>query len=574
MAQIIGFNLSKEDYFNLADDAFIKGDSEKSIVNLNKALDVDDRFFEASLALATVYSSLGVWDISNATLFKTLFKHPDNDTRDRIFYQLAMNYLDTNQPEVAEYYLQDIADAYDIQLPENIQDAKGEKDGGFHVIYPKGEDYYEMLIERAYELVRRHKFDEAISLMDEVDSRSKSKNAANHIVLVCLMMKNDVDSVIANAQNMLKEDGDSLAVKCTLSTAYLMEDKVQEAYNVVDDILQKDYTSMEDILMLLPILVNMEMHAAVVKYTRIVLNNLDLQPNTMIWLSQGLYNLGQRDEARKVMLKVRNIFGEYSPADYYLDLYKTEPEKVAYSMNLPYVERMRRYKAIDSFIRKFPVDMDLLDSNDKKALELKKNIEWLFFDYSTEGQLKFIVLDRLAMAKSEWGSDFIRRQLIGNNLSFELMSRLLFCLTHERAYRFYLDFDVVAQDRYKSIKMVLPDVYFNYKVPAVLTNAIDYCIADIVYTDEEPNIYLAKLTDIINKIMCVEDGKAKYTEPRYIKISAMKSMRTLVGVFLAKVYEEDDENMRALTIDRYGLNKTTFDKYYKIVFGEDEDGRQ
>ena len=574
MAQIIGFNLSKEDYFNLADDAFIKGDSEKSIVNLNKALDVDDRFFEASLALATVYSSLGVWDISNATLFKTLFKHPDNDTRDRIFYQLAMNYLDTNQPEVAEYYLQDIADAYDIQLPENIQDAKGEKDGGFHVIYPKGEDYYEMLIERAYELVRRHKFDEAISLMDEVDSRSKSKNAANHIVLVCLMMKNDVDSVIANAQKMLKEDGDSLAVKCTLSTAYLMEDKVQEAYNVVDDILQKDYTSMEDILMLLPILVNMEMHAAVVKYTRIVLNNLDLQPNTMIWLSQGLYNLGQRDEARKVMLKVRNIFGEYSPADYYLDLYKTEPEKVAYSMNLPYVERMRRYKAIDSFIRKFPVDMDLLDSNDKKALELKKNIEWLFFDYSTEDQLKFIVLDRLAMAKSEWGSDFIRRQLIGNNLSFELMSRLLFCLTHERAYRFFLDFDVVAQDRYKSIKMVLPDVYFNYKVPAVLTNAIDYCIADIVYTDEEPNIYLAKLTDIINKIMSVEDGKAKYTEPRYIKISAMKSMRTLVGVFLAKVYEEDDENMRALTIDRYGLNKTTFDKYYKIVFGEDEDGRQ
>ena len=573
MAQIIGFNLSKEDYFNLADDAFIKGDSEKSIVNLNKALDIDDRFFEALLALATVYSSLGVWDISNATLFKTLFKHPDNDTRDRIFYQLAMNFLDVNQPEVAEYYLQDIADAYDIQLPESIQDAKSEKDGGFHVIYPKGEDYYEMLIERAYELVRRHKFDEAISLMDEVDSRSKSKNAANHIVLVCLMMKNDVDSVIVNAQKMLKEDGDSLAVKCTLSTAYLMEDKVQEAYNVVDDILQKDYTSMEDILMLLPILVNMEMHAAVVKYTRIVLKNLDLQPNTMIWLSQGLYNIGQRDEARKVMLKVRNIFGEYSPADYYLDLYKTEPEKVAYSMNLPYVERMRRYKALDEFFRRFPVGMDMLDSNDKEALEIKKIIEWAFADNSNE-ELKFAILDRLALVNSDWGKDFIKRQLISVDLSFELTSRLLFCLTHESVNKFCLNFDVVAQDRYKSIKMVLPNVYYNYKVPTVLANAIDYCIADIIYTDEEPNIYLAKLTDIINDIMRVEDGKAKYTEPRYIKISAMKSMRTLVGVFLAKVYEEDDENMRALTIDRYGLNKTTFDKYYKIVFGEDEDGRQ
>ena len=91
MAQIIGFNLSKEDYFNLADDAFSKGDSEKSIVNLNKALNVDDRFFEASLALATVYSSLGVWDISNATLYRSLSKHPSDQDRERIFYQLAIN---------------------------------------------------------------------------------------------------------------------------------------------------------------------------------------------------------------------------------------------------------------------------------------------------------------------------------------------------------------------------------------------------------------------------------------------------------------------------------------------------
>ena len=55
-----------------------------------------------------------------------------------------------------------------------------------------------MLISKAYELVRERKLDEAIALMDEVDPRSKSKNAANHIVLVCLMMKNDIDSVIAN----------------------------------------------------------------------------------------------------------------------------------------------------------------------------------------------------------------------------------------------------------------------------------------------------------------------------------------------------------------------------------------
>ena len=571
MAQIIGFNLSKEDYFNLADDAFSKGDSEKSIVNLNKALNVDDRFFEASLALATVYSSLGVWDLSNATLYKTLSKHPDKDTRDRIFYQLAMNFMDVNQPEVAEYYLQDIAEAYDIQMPEGDGNATNGIEGGFHVVYPKGEDYYEMLIERAYELVRARKFDDAIALMDEVDARSKSKNAANHIVLVCLMMKNDIDSVIANAQKMLAENGDSLAVKCTLATAYLMEEKVQEAYEVLDEILQKDYKSMEDILMILPLLVNMDMHAEVVKYTRRVLESLDLQPNTMIWLSQGLYNLGQRDEARKVMVKVRNIFGEYSPADYFLELYKTEPEKVAYSMNLPYVERVRRYKVLDTVIKLSPVDLaTVLDINDDDAMQIKKLIEWAFRDDNEN--LKFLILDKLALVDCEWVDDFIREQLISVDLSFELMSRLLFCLVNEKTNKFCLNFDVVAQDRFKSIRYVLPGAY--YKMPNVLRNAVSYCISDIVFTDEEPNIYLAKLTEIVNKIVRLEDGKAKYTNPRYAKISTMKSMRTLVGVLLAKVYEEDDPlNMRLLTIERYSLNTATFDKYYKIVFGE-EDGRQ
>ena len=293
----------------------------------------------------------------------------------------------------------------------------------------------------------------------------------------------------------------------------------------------------------------------------------------MIWLSQGLYNLGQKDEARKVMVKVRNIFGEYSPADYFLELYKTEPEKVQYSMNLPYVERVRRYKVLDAVLKLSPDDLfTVLDIKDDDAMQIKKLIEWAFSDDNEN--LKFLILDKLALVDCEWVDEFIRRQLISVDLSFELMSRLLFCLVHEKTDKFFFNFDVVAQDRFKSVRMVLPNAYFNYKMPNVLSNAVSYCISDIVFTDEEPNVYLAKLTDIINKIVCVEDGKAKYTEPRYAKISTMKSMRTLVGVLLAKVYEEDDPlNMRVITIERYSLNAATFDRYYKIVFG-DEDGRQ
>lgn len=440
------------------------------------------------------------------------------------------------------------------------------QDEGFRVVYPKGEDYYEMLISKAYELVRERKLDEAIALMDEIDPRSKSKAAANHIVLVCLMMKNDIDSVIANAQKMLAEDGDNLAVKCTLATAFLMENKMAEAYAVLDQILEKDYTNMEEILMILPILVNMEMHAQVVKYTRRVLEKLDLQPNTMIWLSQALYNLDQKEEARKVMLKVRTIFGEYSPADYFLQLYKQNPDKVAYSMNLPYVEKIARYKDLDKFLKMSPFELQLvIFDHDEQSAHMKKLIEWAFTDDNEN--LKLLLVDKLALVNSQWVSDFLRRQLISTDLSFDLMSRLLFCLVQENTVRF--KFDVVAQDRFKSIDMVFPNAF--HKLGGILHGAVAYCVSDIVFTDEEPNMYLATLTNIVNSIVTLdESGKLKYSKPAYKRIANMRSVRTLIGVLLCKVYEDDADDMREQTIERYNLNEKTFDKYYKMIFGEDD----
>lgn len=568
MAQIIGFNLSKEDYINLADKAFKDGETEKSISYLDKALSIDERSAEASIALAIVYASLGAFEISNATLFKALAKHPCADDRDRIFYQLALNFLDVNLPDVAEYYLRDIADAYDLQLPEDMGEAASDaQDGGFRVIYPKGEDYYEMLISKAYELVRERKLDEAIALMDEVDPRSKSKAAANHIVLVCLMIKNDIDSVIANAQKMLAEDGDNLAVKCSLATAYLAEDKIAESYAVLDQILEKDYTNIDEILMILPLLVNLEMHAEVVKYTKRVLATLDLQPNTMIWLSQALYNLGQKDEARKVMLKVRTIFGEYSPADYFLQLYKQNPDKVAYSMNLPYVEKIARYKDLDRFLKMQPQEvLQIVYGLDEESEHMQKLIEWAFADDNET--LKLLLVEKLDLCTSKWVCDFLRRQLISTDLSFELMDKMLFCLVQDNMFR--LTFDVVAQDRFKSIDMVLPSAFF--KMNETLHRAVRCCVSDVVFTDEEPNIYLAKLTNIVNSIVTIDDsGKLKYAKPKLKRISTMRSVRTLIGVLLCKVYEDDADDMRNQTIERYGLDEGTFDKYYKIIFG-DEDG--
>lgn len=571
MTKVLGFNLSKEDYLNLAKEAFSQEQVDKGIANLKKALTSDATFTDASLALSNAYASLGAWELANQVLFDALATHPSEQDRNDIFYQLAMNYLDLKLVDTAEYYLRDIADAFGLEIPENLDEIVDDtpKENHFKVVYPHGEDYYEKIIENGYKLLHARRFDELVTLMEEVDAKSKFKSVADHLVLVALMMKNDIDSVIANAQKMLAQNGENLSVKCTLATAYLMEEKGEQAYAVLDEILQKDYTTPDEILMILPILVNMEMHAEVVKYTKRILASLDLQPGTMLWLSQALYNLGQKDEARRTMVKVRTIFGDTSPADYYLELYAQNPEKVEYSLELPYPERIARYKKLDAFLKMSPVGIQhVADDQDEECEKMRKLLNWAF--NSDSEQLKVLIAENLSKISSPWVEKFARKKLVSVNLSFDLMLRLIFCLLKDNCFR--LVFDVVAQDRFKNIDIIFPVAF--YKLPLSLHGAIAYCYADIVFTDEEPNVYLARLTDIVNSIVHLdENGKAQYAKPKYKKLATLRSMRTLMGVLLCKVYEDEDENMKDITIRRYDLNERTFNKYYDIIFG-DEDGRE
>jgi len=103
-----------------------------------------------------------------------------------------------------------------------------------------------------------------------------------------------------------------------------------------------------------------------------------------------------------------------------------------------------------------------------------------------------------------------------------------------------------------------------------MRTAVLLSIADIIFTDEDPNYFLKRLTSLINGIVDVTtEGKTVYSSKSREKLSLARSSGTLVGVFLSKVYEEDET--RESVIERYKLNSKLYDKYYKIVFGEEDD---
>ncbi len=563
MAEIIRFGLSNDEYLQMARKAFDDGDIVGGITTLKNLLKKHGRFFEASIALSQAYSSIGAFEQSNSVLFKALSFNPQGEIRDNIYLQLTTNFFDERKLDVAEYYLREIAEKFNLQLPDIDFEEFEHKDSKFRVVYPKGDDYYQSLIEKAYTLIHERKFDEAILVLDEIDERSNVKKSADHIALVALMMKGDIDGVIENAVKILDRSPDNLSAKCTLATAYLMEEKPVIAHTILDKILESEYTSSEDMLMVLHLLVNMEEHAEIVKYTKKLLNLLNYQPHVMIWLSEALYNIGQKEEAKRLMHKVKVIFGDKFPGEYLLALYNKNPDSVPYSMGMPYSQRMEFRENLKNFLEIDERDLKMVfdeDGDDSKFI--KKIINQAYLD--EDERIKLAVTEKLFGVDSDYIEEIVKEQLISTSLSFELMSRLMCYLLDDKKQLF--TFSVVAQDRYKDVFIKHPRAFS--KMPKMLESAYVYCLADITYTDEEQNYYLDRLRAVIDSLCYIdENGKCKFYEEKRARIARLKSLPTLVAVILAKVYEEEDGSLES-TIERYNIDVDAFDRYFKIVFGD------
>ena len=560
MANILDLKLTQDELVALADKKLADGDTEGAVKYLKKALVQDDSCVEAKIKLASIYADLGAHQISNAIFYRALVAKPTPEQEDRIFYKLAHNFLDLGMLEVVAYYMRYFGDDFDPSVLENRE----ERLNPFHLVSKTPDEYYEQLIEKAYARIQERDFDGAIALAEKVDKSSKARDAANHITLVAYMMKNDVDRVIYEAKGMLEKE-DSLSVRSTLATALMIEERNTEAYEVVEEILKKDYNRLEEILIILPLLVSLNMHSHVIIYTQKALKHLPLQPNGLIWLSQALYNVGQKAEAKRVMRTVLDIYGDYAPADYYLDLYDTSIDEVEYvqmmpNLKVPHTERFRRYKLLEEYSKLSKDDFDnALDNNE----DLQRLVRWAFVDGNEK--VVGLLLQRMSFADSKWLEGFYREVLITPGLSFDSMSAILAYIL-DGGHK--IDFSIVTQDRFKDVTLRLPKAF--YHLPKTFREAVGYSVCDIIYTDEDPNTYINRLCSAVNNIVDVDDDNLIYFIKKPERLTRLRSAQTLAGVLLAYVYY-DEENPKMDSINRYGLNERTFDKYYKIIFGDDSD---
>ena len=566
MAKILDFNLSTKQLVDLALEKYKKGDIIGSARYARSALKQNKRSAIAYGVLGCLFCDENEIELANKLLFKGLHESKDYENT-HLRRQLALNFLHLDMPEVAMYYTDDremdILDTLDSILDEDKESVPE-----LYLSYPPTDEYYERLVTKAYELASGGDLASALDIVDGIpreydDLTSKSK-------LVIYSMANDVDAIIAFSERMVAEGRDNLAVRCTLASAYLMKNREEEALEIATPILEKAGDDIEEMFMVLPIAVSLNMHGDIIKIIKTINDRPKFRSSRrlMIWYAQALYNIGQPEAARAIMSDLNEFYGEEAPAFYYLKEFAKNPEKVDYSLTLPQSGCMHNMNVLREIML---MSDDELAKFDKAHQAVGDNLDYYVHWALVSGNksLQNALLSRLVFYKR--AGEIMQNSLVSGELPYGVMNALIdaFTMLNDRVHP--VEFDIVAQDRFKHITFMLPRAM--QQMPSTLQSAVLLSIADIVFTDEDPNFYLNRLVKLINGIVDVNsEGKLVYSNKSREKLSLARSADTLVGVFLAYVYEEDET--RESVIERYHLSAKLYDKYYKIIFGEDNDGKE
>ncbi len=555
MAKIYDFNLNEEQCLNLAYDAVESGDVKKSLMYVHKALELNPDNIEANFYLASIYSDLNAFDFSNDVICKILPKVKSKEEKERFYILLGANSSALGDYESATRYASmiDITSEFydDIEEVFDIEELAPPKQ--FYLAYPRGEEYYSGRIDEAHALVKEKKIDEALKVLEEFSDGVPFKDSADHLRLICYMVKDDFDSVIYYAQQAIDKGGKKLSIKCLLITALLFENRQKEAEEKAKELLNDDYETIDDLGVLLPLLVNLGMDEEVNRYCEKFLSKIKFHPQTIMWYAESFYNLGKKEEAKAVMRECYSIYRDFLPAKFYLDYFDKGVQRVEYSIGLPLSEVLERQKKIKTFL--------MMKSDEaKKAYLYDKEfnglIKWAFHE---GGGIVVALILKMAEFYSSDMNEIFDLVLHSDKLTFpELVEIVRIYLVNNSS----LDFSVFASNRLKFINMPFNPI-IKY-MPSTFVNAVSNVIADIIMSVEEPNALIETLRNEIDEYIRKDGEKIYFGNMSADKLSNIKSGRTLAGVlvFATGAFGSVDD-----IAGRYSLNKTTFVKYLKAIFG-------
>ncbi len=569
MAKIYDFNLTAKENLEFANHAFEHSEFEKAVGYATSSIKQNPDNIEAMVLLASIYSILGTLEQSNKWLYRAFARAKSYEEKMMVVSEIVKNCCQNDDMETAEFYLTSLGNRFreekvlgDLDM-EVVEDAvepelEFENEPEFTLVFPKSNEFYYEQIEKSHELVQERKFDEALQLLDEIDENCKFYNSACHLKLVCLLLKEDLDRVVLEAEQMLKNN-EYLPIRCTLITALMLQDKNDLAREMFDELTKKEYFSIEEMSVIMPLCVSFQLHEEVLKYAKRLIKITKCQPQTMLWMAQAQFNLGEKEDAKNTLVKVKNLYPEYDAIDYYLKAISNENTKnLEYCIGIPLTEIVDRQVRLKQVL--FMENAELM-AMIKTDSDFRNFLIWAFKE--TDGKPLTALVYKLNEVWCDFVSDLYIDTLITKDGETSVANAILLGMMQNASdiYTF-----ITLNNRCKVIDMDVPKAFL--KLPSMFQHAFVNATMENVSNIDDATDNLEFLTSYINSFATLnENGELEWLVPNGEKAMRFKSAKTLLAVMVFNSAFEDENDIKHIC-EFYDISIATFKKYWKLLNGE------
>lgn len=536
-SNIVSFDVGVEKLLNIAYKKIEKSDYLNAIPVLKKALQDDEENVDAMLELATLYSKMGMIDVSNRYAYSALsIEHNEIS-----LYLLGNNFF--------KMHMYDRGISYYKRLLE---------------MYPEGSyaSYVEMVIER-YEdksiagreiklmkmtrkgkkYIEKEQYQKAIRLFSMLVKVSPEHLFLKNNLAMAYFYNKEYDKAIRLCREVISKRRYDVHANCNLAMFYYKQKNKYE-YNIQKNKLDKlKPGNQEEYIKLVTTYCEIKSHEDVVRISRQAIMTYSYDTTYMFFMAAAYYNLGKVNKSLSTYHDILKIDEDNYIAHYYIKSIKSlmKPKKIDYYNQLPVVaiiDTVKRLRNLDEM----PVEKlkEYWTGEDRLAVIWGTR-------YRDDGikRICYEILGKLANAESERD---LRNVLFSFNTSDELKKDVLAALRlmdAKQPYSAYFSGEIL------DVKVAVAAVegVKELERPQKVIDILKECMADDFTDDmlkECIDMYVLLLNNRVDK-----------------GFRSLNALCAVLEISVREIYRMDYDKKEL--VKRYKTTETTVEAYGKKI---------
>lgn len=293
-------------------------------LSLLMSIKEDNPSYETYMAIADLYSDMGLLELSNRYWYKYLFYAP-KDKVSTAYEELAINFFYSDNILASGYYFQKKleVDGYISQegIDKEVLDFfSGEefKKHAYRVVYPFDKADYEPEKKNGKRAIGIGAFEEAVKILSKIPKEVRDEDVSGELA-VALFMTDDHDGAEAVCRESLKAHGETVTAYCNLSTVYDMRKDYSNSEYYYKKALECEKGDKSEAYKIATCAIERQDHLTVKRCLESILNDRPYEISMLFFYGVVLLNLGDYISAVQAFKKAYRTDPTDIVTKFYLD---------------------------------------------------------------------------------------------------------------------------------------------------------------------------------------------------------------------------------------------------------------